>query len=93
MTEARRLRIEGLVQGVGFRYHATRAAQHFGIVGWVRNRRDGSVEAEIAGDAEAIAAMIDWCRRGPPAAQVTHVVVEQVEETPTFDGFVQRETG
>ena len=89
--EARRLRITGNVQGVGFRYHAVAAAQRLGIRGWVRNRRDGSVEAEIVGDAEAVAAMIGWCRHGPPAARVAQVIVEQIEDAPDFDDFTQRE--
>jgi acylphosphatase len=51
-------------------------ARRLNITGWVRNRRDGSVEAMVAGNAEAIAAIIDWARRGPSHADVEHVDVE-----------------
>jgi acylphosphatase len=74
--EKRRLVITGYVQGVGYRYSMVMAARSRGVTGWVRNRRDGSVESMIAGDAEAVAAMIDWARRGPAGAEVTHVAVE-----------------
>lgn len=90
--EARHLRIIGNVQGVGFRYHTVAAAKRLGIKGWVRNCRDGSVEAAIAGDAEVIAAMIDWARRGPPAATVLQVIVEQLDGLPDADDFVQLPT-
>jgi acylphosphatase len=52
------------------------AAQRLGVAGWVRNRRDGSVEAVVAGNAEQVAAMIDWARHGPAGAAVEHVAVE-----------------
>jgi acylphosphatase len=75
-NESRRLLITGQVQGVGFRYSMQREAQHLGVSGWVRNRRDGSVEANICGSAEAVAALIAWSRQGPPGASVEHVHVE-----------------
>ena len=71
----RHLRISGRVQGVGFRYHFTRAARERGIAGWVRNRRDGSVEAMIAGSADAVEKMTDWARHGPSQAAVTNVEI------------------
>ena len=86
--EARRLIITGLVQGVGFRYSMAREARHLGVAGWVRNRHDGSVEANIGGDAEAVAAMIAWARQGPPGASVDHVTVEIGE--PSSGGFELR---
>jgi acylphosphatase len=46
------------------------------VAGWVRNRRDGSVEAMVAGSAKAVAAMIDWARHGPAGAAVAHVAIE-----------------
>ncbi len=76
MTEVRRLLIRGVVQGVGFRYSMTAQARLLGIRGWVRNRRDGSVEAMIAGDAAQIEAMLAWSRTGPAGAAVTDVLVE-----------------
>jgi len=74
--ETRRLVITGLVQGIGFRYSMAAQARALGVTGWVRNRRDGSVEAMIAGTPEQVAAIMHWARRGPPGAQVEHVAVE-----------------
>jgi len=76
MTEVRHLVITGLVQGVGFRYGMAAVARRFDVTGWVRNRRDGSVEAMVAGNAESVAAIIDWARHGPAGAEVAHVAVE-----------------
>ena len=90
--EGRRLIITGVVQGVGFRYHMTREALRLGVKGWARNRRDGSVEAHIVGTPETIAAMIEWSKRGPPAASVTQVLVEEIKNTDDLDGFCQRQT-
>ena len=68
-----RLVIRGRVQGVGYRYAMAEAAAAHGVAGWVRNRRDGSVEAFVQGDADAVASIVAWCRRGPPAAKVEGV--------------------
>ncbi|MDP3515297.1 MAG: acylphosphatase [Sulfuritalea sp.] len=76
MNEVRRLVISGVVQGVGFRYAMMARAHLLGVAGWVRNRRDGSVEAMIAGDADQIEQMLDWSRRGPPGAVVADVMIE-----------------
>src|SRR3954469_15243978 len=65
--------IRGAVQGVGFRYWTRRTATARGLQGWVRNRRDGSVEAVFAGPEPAVAEMIALCRRGPDAARVDSV--------------------
>ena len=69
----RRVVIRGLVQGVGFRYWTEYTALEHGLEGFVRNRRDGSVEAVFAGLPEAVAAMIETCRRGPRGARVDAV--------------------
>jgi len=66
----RHVTVRGRVQGVGYRYFVEREAQSRDLDGWVRNRRDGSVEAIFAGPAEAVTAMIAACRRGPSSAQV-----------------------
>jgi acylphosphatase len=66
----RRVVIRGLVQGVGFRFWTEYTALERGLEGFVRNRRDGSVEAIFAGPPEMVAAMIEACRRGPPGARV-----------------------
>ena len=73
---ARRLTISGQVQGVGFRYALADEARARSLRGWVRNRRDGSVEAIVSGPEADVDAVIAWARRGPPAARVTRVAVE-----------------
>ena len=65
--------VRGRVQGVGYRAWTERAALSRGLTGWVRNRRDGSVEAVFIGDEDAIAAMVEACRGGPPGAFVDGV--------------------
>lgn len=85
---AKHLRISGRVQGVGFRYSMEHEAQRLGVTGWVRNRRDGTVEAVVDGSAEAVQAMIHWSRRGPPAARVTDVSV--TDAAGTFTQFELR---
>ena len=69
------LMITGRVQGVGFRYYVEYKARQFGVTGWVRNRRDGSVEAMIQGAPEKVEAVIECAHRGPPKASVTSVNV------------------
>lgn len=69
------LRIEGVVQGVGFRENMCREALRLGVRGWVRNRRDGTVEAVAVGPAAACDALIAWARRGPRAARVDRLEV------------------
>jgi acylphosphatase len=89
---ARRLVVRGRVQGVGFRHAMSVAAASFGVAGWVRNRQDGSVEALVQGDPDAVERAITWCRRGPPAARVT--AVDVADESPAGDrsDFVMRPT-
>lgn len=70
MAVIHRVLIRGRVQGVGFRAWTEVMAAERGIEGWVRNRRDGAVEALFAGASEAVLAMIDLCREGPPGARV-----------------------
>ena len=69
----RQVLIRGTVQGVGFRYWTRRTATARGLEGWVRNRRDGSVEAVFAGPEQAVIEMIGLCRRGPASARVDAV--------------------
>ncbi|MGQ0524579.1 MAG: acylphosphatase [Betaproteobacteria bacterium] len=75
MTITRNLRIRGHVQGVGYRMYVVRKAREGGLTGWVRNRLDGSVEAEVQGTSAAVDAMIAAARRGPAGAVVTGVEV------------------
>ena len=70
---ALRLRIIGTVQGVGYRAAFQRQASSLQLSGWVRNRRDGSVEALVEGDAAALEAIVAWASQGPPGASVAAV--------------------
>ena len=80
MSDAiRHVTIRGRVQGVGYRYFVERDAQSRDLEGWVRNRRDGSVEAVFVGSAEAVTAMIAACRRGPSSARVEAVQDEAAD--------------
>jgi acylphosphatase len=69
----RRVHVRGRVQGVGFRAWVAQTAPAHGLAGWVRNRRDGSVEALFVGPLDAVGAMIEACHQGPLAARVTAV--------------------
>lgn len=75
-----RLEITGRVQGVGFRYAMQREAERRGVTGWVRNRRDGAVEALVQGEADAVEALLAWARRGPPGARVSEVKTSPAQE-------------
>ncbi len=76
----RRVVAHGRVQGVFFRDTTRRRAQELGVAGWVANRDDGAVEAAFEGDAEAVDAMVELCRRGPGRAEVTEL--EAADEPP-----------
>ncbi len=74
------LLVSGIVQGVSFRYYTVEEARRLGVAGWVRNLADGRVEVEAEGEKRAVEALVAWCRRGPPAAQVDDVAA-------TWSGF------
>jgi acylphosphatase len=78
-TVARRVRVHGHVQGVFFRDSCTREAESRGVSGWVRNDEDGTVSAHFEGEDAPVAAMVAWCRTGPPRAAVSHVDAEDVD--------------
>jgi acylphosphatase len=82
----KRLVIHGRVQGVYFRDSMRQLAQQLGVTGWVRNRRDGTVEAMAQGAPIVVDKMIEWAREGPEFAQVTDVQIEDAENSP-FDNF------
>jgi acylphosphatase len=74
-----RVRIAGRVQGVFFRSETRDRARSLGVGGWVRNARDGSVEATFEGPSERVQSMLEWSRRGPSLAEVDDVSVEWEE--------------
>ena len=82
-----RVIIEGGVQGVFFRHHTQEMAFRLGVKGWVRNRRDGCVEAVFEGDQESVDQIIQWCHRGPSEARVTKVYSTWENYTGEFEDF------
>ena len=72
-----RVIIKGRVQGVGFRFWLAREAEALGLGGWVRNCRDGTVEALFSGAEDEVRKMIAHCHRGPPISHVTRVIEEE----------------
>jgi acylphosphatase len=86
-----RIRIEGAVQGVGFRAFAVAHARQLALDGWVRNRSDGSVEALVSGETKQVERFVEACMRGPEGARVAHVDLHNTEP-PAEKGFRQRST-
>jgi acylphosphatase len=82
-----RIRIEGVVQGVFYRYSTQQKAQELGVKGWVRNCWDGSVECLVEGERDKVEALIQWCHRGPPGARVEKVTANWEEYTGDLKGF------
>jgi acylphosphatase len=87
-----RVKISGLVQGVGFRAWTQKEASALGLRGFVRNRRGGDVEAVFAGPSDAVAAICAACQHGPRSARVEHVTVEETDvsalnQAGAADGF------
>lgn len=91
MKIARNFRIFGRVQGVFFREWTVRQALALGVNGWVRNRRDGTVEVLAVGDRHLVDALAERLRQGPPAAEVERV---EAAEAPfeNLNGFARRPT-
>jgi acylphosphatase len=88
MEKARaRVIVEGRVQGVFFRAHTQEMAYLLSLKGWVKNRRDGRVEALFEGDKAKVDEMIQWCHRGPSEARVTNVRVIWEEFAGEFKDF------
>ena len=74
-----RVVVSGDVQGVGYRYTMRMVAREVGVTGWVRNRRDGSVEAEVEGSDAQVDEVLAWMAEGPPGAQVDNAQVTDAE--------------
>ena len=91
-TVTRHLVVRGRVQGVGYRWSMVQAAKRLCVRGWVRNRRDGSVEALAAGEDGAVEELIRWARQGPAGASVDAVDVAEAGIDGVPDGFEQRKT-
>jgi acylphosphatase len=86
------VRVHGLVQGVYYRATAQEEAVRLGLVGWVRNRTDGTVEAVAEGDEAAIESFLAWCRRGPERARVDQLEVERLAPVAVDKEFAVRKT-
>jgi acylphosphatase len=86
------LRITGRVQGVGFRDALRHEARRLGVNGWVRNRRDGSVEALAQGTPGAVEALVAWARRGPPGSRVDGVQVQPSSSETVHASFERQPT-
>ena len=81
------LLITGKVQGVFYRATAKRKANELGITGWIKNTREGNVEATVSGNERQLNEFINWCKHGPDRAIVEKVIVSYSEDI-VFDGFV-----
>ena len=87
------LLITGSVQGVGYRWWMVQKAGRLGVAGWVRNRRDGGVEAFVSGPAVAVDALVESAQHGPPAARVRQIVRTPAADDASVTGdFVERPT-
>lgn len=88
----RQIRVSGRVQGVGYRAGLLAQARALGLKGWVRNRTDGSVEAFVQGQPEAVDAIVAWAQHGPPMARVSEVRISPATEEGLAPRFEVRPT-
>ncbi|HBU27668.1 TPA: acylphosphatase [Candidatus Uhrbacteria bacterium] len=86
-TSALHVRIEGRVQGVGYRNSLKDMAVKLGIRGWVRNRGDGSVEVHMVGNTEALQSLLAWCQNGSPLASVSTIHATELDDVPNYSAF------
>jgi acylphosphatase len=89
MTKVVHAQITGRVQGVGYRAWTVDAAERLGLAGWVRNRRDGTVEAVFKGGEDAMVRILDECWRGPRGAKVANVVATSIADEDSNDFSVR----
>ena len=82
--------VSGRVQGVYFRENTRKKAQELGVFGWVRNLKDGKVEALFEGDKEKVERMVDWARQGPSSAKVENIEIDWQDYKGEFENFQLR---
>ena len=89
MTDKTRshIMISGKVQGVFFRMETKQVADSFNVSGWVKNNRNGSVEAVFEGEKEAVDSVVKWCKTGPPFSSVSRVDITEEDYKGEFRGF------
>lgn len=87
MKKRVRVIVSGRVQGVNFRRYTQLTAEQLGVRGWVRNLATGAVEACFEGDAEAVDALLEWCRSGPPSSRVESLDIQEQTFTGEFPDF------
>lgn len=88
----KRIFVDGIVQGVAYRAYAADEAMRLGLRGWLRNRKDGGVEALVEGDDEAVRRFVEWCRQGSPGARVDSVDAKDDVSTDPLGPFEVRPT-
>lgn len=82
-----KIKISGMVQGVGFRYHLRKVALSLGLKGWVRNNADGSVTALVQGENQKVYDLVSWSRKGPSMSWVSSVEITEKQADPDLYGF------
>lgn len=87
-TIAAHVRVVGRVQGVGFRNAMKETADRLGVVGWARNRGDGTVEAHLVGSPESVNGLLAWCQTGSPMARVRDIHTILLEDPPHYSAFL-----
>lgn len=92
MKISKHLKIFGEVQGVYFRESMRQKCMHIGVTGWVRNLKDGSVEAVVQGEEILVNEIIQWAHHGPPTAKVEKVLIEEATNEPALGQFLRKET-
>ncbi|MCF8217535.1 MAG: acylphosphatase [Bacteroidales bacterium] len=89
MKHTYKIKIEGRVQGVGFRFSAREIAKNLGVAGYVQNRPDGSVKIVASGEESKLNEFLSWCRKGPSMAHVVNVDIEEIPFAEYDEFFVR----